>query len=450
MLIDIVQLVSICDNGSLHGTTLNGFVLPAGAKKRIQVGDMLKFGVPVEKESKAFHPSQVQISCIDLGPPQFVDFYFNSFAFTDLSRSLPPRASRTYTFTVPDDSEVEDASDEAQDGHSYSGSDDGGVARSALLVKQSNMPAVMTPQKSVQHPTIDLTDDIPEPVIFPRSSQSLPEPMSSTAKVDATPTTTFAPALRYQESTPDSASQQSSLLRSGVSPLGLEDPLTALEDQPSGVHATTRFSTEGSPAQNFPSSSFADVPGPQSSSRLMNATFSHVLQDESRVPRPLVQARRQVLERLLAQKSDNIPPPPVLDFSDLGSEVRSNMPPLQHPAPAPRLRLRKRKFVENDSPEGEVYASDFVFPPFVAPAQTVKKAEQVQATINAPTPKPVVNTTVPVSEQSGSDARLDESHPATPQQPPRKKMRRVAEAVGYAALGGIAVMSALIATAPEF
>ncbi|KAI8718700.1 FHA domain-containing protein [Fusarium sp. LHS14.1] len=45
-------------------------------------------------------------------------------------------------------------------------------------------------------------------------------------------------------------------------------------------------------------------------------------------------------------------------------------------------------------------------------------------------------------------ARAEASTPAAAAAPPSKRLRRVAEVVGYAALGGVAVMSALIATAP--
>lgn len=398
------QLVSIRDTGSLHGTSLNGFQLPPWTKKRLQAGDVLRFGAPVEKELKAFHPTEVQISSIILGPPQ-----------------MPLDEPRTITFTVPDESEAEEASEGVQVENIASDSEDGGVTQSAMLVQQGLFQPVQTPEKHTYPPTIDLTKDAQEDVLANEPGTPGANQSPATLKVDRTSTVTFAPALRYREP----SSELTGLL--DVVP---SSPITVAQHTSEPERPQTTDSliddiiddgyelSEGSLLLGVSVSDDKDAPSAPSTAK------EHSGMDF------VAEARRKIADRIaeeLQQKSEHFPRRTVFQEDLAGLEQAQAA-----------YCGQKRKFADFDLPEPKAVS------PHVAnlPAQpgTVNLA---QLACGKTSGSAAANDRVVIGVPNGTSSAVFQP------EPPRKRIRRVAEAVGYAALGGIAVMSALIATAPD-
>jgi pSer/pThr/pTyr-binding forkhead associated (FHA) protein len=409
------QLVSVRDTGSLHGTTLNGFKLPEFVKKRIQVGDVLKFGAPVEKELRAFHPAEVQIRSIDLGPPE-----------------LPLNEVRTNTFTVPDDSEPEEASDGFDSGEDlYSDSDDGGVARSALLVQQSNIQPAQTLERHVYPTTIDLTVDQVDVLdvldVLEEDPMSLPEQTPDTASTKRMPATTFAPALQGRDSVEPLDSDASIIA---------EDPESS--DPALPEFTDSLFDDDLDATLNLASvdvggtTAFVNNPVMPSSS----APASALAERE-----PLSESRQMIVNRLALET----------EFRERTEESISVFPK-EGRASLDQLPLtfgQKRKFADVDQDAAQSHQRRFE-----VHSTSLSETANLSQLSGGPTPKNV--TPISVSELVSHPKNVEkpqaaqiETMASSQSEPPRKRIRRVAEAVGYAALGGIAVMSALIATAPD-
>ncbi|PNY28252.1 Uncharacterized protein TCAP_01824, partial [Tolypocladium capitatum] len=89
----VQQKVFIRDIGSLHGTFHNGVRLAQDVKQLLTQGDMLKFGVAVERNAQGFPPCVMKVTL-------------------DFGTEIRPEA-KPLIFRVPDDSDMEDdASDE--------------------------------------------------------------------------------------------------------------------------------------------------------------------------------------------------------------------------------------------------------------------------------------------------------------------------------------------------
>lgn len=404
------QLVSVRDTGSLHGTTLNGFKLPEFVKKRIQVGDVLKFGAPVEKELRAFHPAEVQIRSIDLGPPE-----------------LPLNELRTNTFTVPDDSEPEEASDGSDSGENlYSDSDDGGVARSALLVQQSNTQHAQTLERHVYPDTIDLTVDN---VDLLEETMPLPEQSPATATTKRMPTTTFAPALQGQDPVEPVDSDASIIAED---PESSDPALPEFDD--------SLFDDDFDATLNLAS---VDVGGSGTTAFVNNPVIPS---PSAPIPalaekEPLSECRQMIANRLALEKQVRERTEASIPVFLKESRARPDQLPLTFG--------QKRKFADVDEDAVQSHHRRFG----VSCTSLPDTANQSQLS-GVPTTKDAVP--ISVSELITHPKNVEKPQAiqtetlASPQaEPPRKRIRRVAEAMGYAALGGIAVMSALIATAPD-
>ncbi|KAH6985730.1 hypothetical protein BKA56DRAFT_613159 [Ilyonectria sp. MPI-CAGE-AT-0026] len=119
----------------------------------------------------------------------------------------------------------------------------------------------------------------------------------------------------------------------------------------------------------------------------------------------------------------------ISDILEASSETRDQ------PTPPDRPSKRKAEDISELAPEDHATEN--------APRVVQKRIRSVSSqrrfrTFMKPTRHaPVANMVTPTASES-------------PSQPPAKRLRRVAEMVGIAALGGVAVMSALIATAPTF
>ncbi|KAJ4299120.1 hypothetical protein N0V90_004364 [Kalmusia sp. IMI 367209] len=98
--------VYLTDNGSMHGTMVNGEKLEAHMPRRLNNGDVLMFGANITREHSTFHPSHGLSAEADASSDSYTARKF-TFEF-----SVPTR-SYSRGFTVPDD--VESSDDEQED-----------------------------------------------------------------------------------------------------------------------------------------------------------------------------------------------------------------------------------------------------------------------------------------------------------------------------------------------
>ncbi|KAH7326224.1 hypothetical protein B0I35DRAFT_474900 [Stachybotrys elegans] len=87
--------VTIQDNGSLHGTYYNNAILEANQRQELRNGDILRFGIPIDREQKTFHPCVLD-----------VQLEYTSSGHED--------QTSTKVFRVPDDSDVEICDDDIE------------------------------------------------------------------------------------------------------------------------------------------------------------------------------------------------------------------------------------------------------------------------------------------------------------------------------------------------
>ncbi|KAH8178908.1 FHA domain-containing protein [Sarocladium implicatum] len=451
------QLVFICDAESRHGSTYNGFKLYAGIKQRLSAGDILGFGGVVEKDSKSFRPTEVQISSIVLGPPQ-----------------LPPSDARTNTFTVPDDSEVEDFS---VDEDFHSDSDDGGVSHSVMLLQQDKVTPPKEQSGKAETTTIDLTIDVQDedadealedPILdfdctaldasHASARTSSPSPADSTppiAEIDDTLATTFAPALPQLDES-SRAQDNNEIAEAHNAQLDLE---SGSQDK---MVAHGR-EVDDSDKLDFPTSKIPAV------------SVSSPVTVQERANRLATQARERILKRMSEEKHTSA--------DQMNSELH-NTPmdnglwmqyrqqttvPLRSDT---QYRIAgKRKFADFEVPEpslaglhnnssdtdqpGPLTMSQIISNLRSGAASPPSQPQSLHQTTSRGSVAPIAVAPTSISPvdvaslQTSNEASSRISETAAQRGPPRKRIRRVAEAMGYAALGGIAVMSALIATAPD-
>jgi hypothetical protein len=110
---------------------------------------------------------------------------------------------------------------------------------------------------------------------------------------------------------------------------------------------------------------------------------------------------------------------------------------------------QKRKFADVDQDAAQSHQRRFE-----VHSTSLSETANLSQLSGGPEPKNVTPISVsdlvrnPKNVERPQAAQIETMASSQPE-PPRKRIRRVAEAMGYAALGGIAVMSALIATAPD-
>lgn len=400
--------------------------MPEFVKKRVQVGDVLKFGAPVEKELRAFHPAEVQIRSIDLGPPEYAGIDSTSYRLSDRFPRLPLNEVRTNTFTVPDDSEPEEASDGFDSGEDlYSDSDDGGVARSALLVQQSNTQPAQTLERHVYPTTIDLTVDQVD--VLEEEPMSLPDQNPGTASAKHMPATTFAPALQGQESVEPLDSDESIIADDHESsdPALPEFTDSLFDDDLDATLNLTNVDVGGTTAfVNNPVIPSSSAPAPVLAER-----------------EPLSESRQKIVNRLALENEIQERTEASIPVFLKESEARLDQLPLSFG--------QKRKFADIDQDASQPHHRRFE-----VHATSLPETANMSQVSGGPTPKNVTTISVsklvshPKNVEKPQAAQIETVASSQPE-PPRKRIRRVAEAMGYAALGGIAVMSALIATAPD-
>ncbi|KAL2873996.1 hypothetical protein SGCOL_010867 [Colletotrichum sp. CLE4] len=132
------------DIGSLHGTYHNSLKLPLHAAKELTRGDVLKFGIDIQRSNDLFPPCTIQ-----------VDWEFDHLAKAKASGQLSGRPS----FSVPDDSDSESSDED------MSTMDD--IRATVEKIRKIEMPKLTTglggsfPSFLPPHSSIDLTVDSP-------------------------------------------------------------------------------------------------------------------------------------------------------------------------------------------------------------------------------------------------------------------------------------------------
>ncbi|KAK7423637.1 hypothetical protein QQZ08_008992 [Neonectria magnoliae] len=120
------QKVYIKDIGSLHGTFKNEHRLARNARSPIEAGDIIRFGIPIERGSDRY-------------PPCTMEAHF-TFGITNPE-------DRPKVFRVPDDSDVEDSSSD----------DDHSIRNSSDILRNTKIRPAAFPSSSPSQSPIDLT-----------------------------------------------------------------------------------------------------------------------------------------------------------------------------------------------------------------------------------------------------------------------------------------------------
>lgn len=326
---------------------------------------------------------------------------------------------------MPDESEVEEIGDDVHVEELDSDSDDGGVVRSAKLVQQTDFRPLETPEKQGYPTTIDLTEEVNEEIPVREPEPVVSEPTPPTVRVERTCTTTFAPALRFQKL-----------------------PLTSDEllGEETSSEAMANFQSEPEMSFSPDSSPLADIID-DSCQANKATTLSDPFGATTRPPPP--QPKQSIIEAS----------PDMTNIMSLAESYRS-----LHGTAAHRPLSYLEQLTAFERAKASVSGTKRKFADFEVPdprtcfkhmdAKALEQTEGVnlaQLASGATSDHKDSSSRNETATTQQSPVALQRDIPVATNQPerPRKRIRRVAEAMGYAALGGIAVMSALIATAPD-
>ena len=294
--------------------------------------------------------------------------------------------------------------------------------------------------------------------ISARSSSPCPaEGLPSATELESDPTTTFAPALRRVEQ----PSQPQQVHEDSETPGDQQEPETSTE---------TNLGPKDE-AVNSPSLESAPAPGE------FSAPLSSPVTIQERAERLAALARERIIKRMTEEKHGSTDQMYLQNTRQRPMGHGLWMQYRQHAGPSNQSGGQqrvgdKRKFDDFDVPEPSLAGlhrnlAEADIPQTLSMSQIIGNLRSgaadplspqraaLQVNSMAPAGPVQENLATPVSPANITSEKMirDDSHQATDvpaqKEPPRKRMRRVAEAVGYAALGGIAVMSALIATAPD-
>lgn len=139
--------VAIKDSNSLHGTYVNKIQLGRQERRQIQAGDILTFGMTVDRGILQYYPLQVEAD-ITFGTQVYVLYESCTHTVHWLTALCSSRPA-TVTYKVPDDSEIEDIS---SDEDVYKTSPE--MEYAARVLKEHDI----RPAKE-WHTSIDLTSD---------------------------------------------------------------------------------------------------------------------------------------------------------------------------------------------------------------------------------------------------------------------------------------------------
>lgn len=139
----LFQKLYISDASSLHGTFLNDSSLTPNEPKALEDGDVVRFGIPIDRGRETYNPYAMKVA-VRFENPRYRSprpHYYSSF-----SDMFDRPVDQPVIFRVPDDTDIDD----------ISGDEDTAVQHSASLLHQHNI----RPARSPQHNTtisIDLT-----------------------------------------------------------------------------------------------------------------------------------------------------------------------------------------------------------------------------------------------------------------------------------------------------
>lgn len=106
--------VSIKDANSLHGTYVNKVQLDKNERRQIHTGDILTFGMTVDRGATQYHPFQVEAN-ISFGTGVYVPHESGASMSPPWLIFTHSPSSATVTYKVPDESEIEDISSDEEE-----------------------------------------------------------------------------------------------------------------------------------------------------------------------------------------------------------------------------------------------------------------------------------------------------------------------------------------------
>ncbi|VUC20229.1 unnamed protein product [Clonostachys rosea] len=544
------QEVSIKDSGSLHGTFVNSLRLQDQESKRLLTGDIITFGVNIDRGAEKFRPFEVEAT-IAFG--------------SDRRDDLPT------VFRVPDDTDVEEISgSEGDNGTGYAQK----VLRDNQIRPAPQLPPLssldLTPVANVEHYKngeshllpIDLTSNASEiyetsdptpseiPAMTSFSTDNNPDGEEYMAWEDESHSSELDEEFPYESGSDSYSSEIQSPRADGNGEYNtLPDPggffsdeeLTSEDGDGLEEHGETTLSTEDStkmsdPTITIPMTLMESMPLPELSSQESEQLPPHALRsvrEDDRltaVPLNLMLTQERTHEKIGSSQDENLSfvsleqPSATPDLASQGCRDQVTSIFGQKADFFNAREENKKRFASELSPQHEQTAMDAPTLPTTSKTSGEKEALSLSSMLIDECPQenweqfsplevsgrnflnsPLTSDEPPVSNDSGvlndtsaytfeisKKVELSQVEPAEKQnkeaigeetqespnplkrkaaqisqttmkeltddfraalkaqeaaQSP-KRLRRAAEVVGYVALGGIAVMSALIATAP--
>ncbi|KAI6782097.1 Forkhead associated (FHA) domain [Emericellopsis cladophorae] len=412
------------DKGSLHGTLHNDRLLKTKETRTLKSGDTITLGAPIERGHDKFQPYKVH---------------------TNIVWDVPYHADRPVTYTVPDDTDVEDNEDDCGD------ETDLDFAQSVLV--ENGFNPLSSPSRAAAASTL----------------QSY-----SGGVVDLTEGQVAAAVQEVHKTTEPTS-------------IDFEEPDLYSDDRvPVGVlpAETLWYSTIGDESsEDMPESSSAEEWGPRTSSgsgneladvsayesELDNDVGVHDLDDEQPLEEDFMDSdaaslmddfgsdeatkwvdyggtTTEVTAKAKAEEAkqtttvdDEIPQE--LPTRDTEPTVEGMSADAEHQTASPKTPSRKRAADTISRSTAEEDEAMFKATEIAVQAEDVSK----EPTTLAVESSYAISQTEPVNESSP----VVQAVSTTKDQRPAKRVRRsVAEAAGYVALGGVLAWSALVATAP--
>ncbi|EQL03994.1 FHA domain protein [Ophiocordyceps sinensis CO18] len=405
--------VCVKDVGSLHGTFYNGVRLATHNSQHLQEGDTLTFGIPVERSMQAFPPCTMRVSIIH--------------------GTEPRPENKPVVFRVPDDTDIEDMESD----------DDFSVRESTKILHENGFHPAQSGKTSNSVP-IDLTSEDGEDDWQFDEVEVIegvdPNDWNSCSSVESPATSPV----------PDPRDLKSSITAPAGAPGKGPDPALDDDDDETDGDESLGFSGFNITSANLPTGlpsltgGYDDVglEGPK-------ATAEH----EMIVPRDLLSASQRCVD---SDSTMVFSSPAAQPTREPETQQPCLSPPVLDETSAYQFELSKKAAATNAALSKAAYIEPRTDPERPSDDQPSRKRKAEE--ISEPTPE---------EERIGIEASEDAAR--TPSMPvicaaharslkalvnevegsrPSKRLRRAAEVFGFAAIGGVAVISALIATAP--
>lgn len=425
------QMVCVKDTNSLHGTFKNDVSVSPETLRPLKEEDILRFGVPIEKGTEVFSPCIMEVQ---------------------LKFGARPPNERPIVFRVPDDSDIAISSDEED--FSLEAEEDIQIEHSSQILRANNIRATAS-QTSSPSIAIDLTSDLDAPIdaeAEEASGKGPDFPIAAEERIAAQVDLTAAAAPILAEIAEARRNDNRDLVvgmmpsaderREAIIQLSDFEPLTDQFDVESNSANSASPSHQSNSSNitdmedlvveqeifgvldEFESTSANDYSSP------VKPYVEEVLHNETRTESAPESGRRQpsrgsatsLDQAITSQSRDEDTGRNTHDNHDYPMSIHVGSEDMMAETPTPSKQVLKRKVADMSETTSLEELQDTQFHSF--PSVSSQAVETP--------PSSIANI--------GSTELLP---------PPRKRLRRMAEAVGFAALGGIAVISTLIATAPD-